>query len=287
MTTATVKPSLKHSFPKSTEPLPREDEVALIRRWQLFGDNDARSKVVEANVRFVFQQCLPYRAVVDKIGLDFDELVQEGVCALLVAIDKFDCEKKFKFITYAVNWVRQHIREFVYRNHLPARAPASVRALVGKYFNARKKRPDETHAQIVDSLNLTLEQRHNLDQALQPVVQLDAPAPNDEGWACDDGSWWQGRALLVVESPFQTYEDQQMEEWTYETVQEILNEALNHYELGVVKMYFGLWNHEPMTLEEIGKLFNVTRERVRQVKARALARLAADERLAGVFAQLN
>lgn len=284
MTATAIKSTPRHVFPRSTAPLPREEEYALIRRWQQFGDNDARGQIVQANVRFVFQQALPYRTTAEQFGVEFEELVQEGVCALLVACDRFDDSKGFKFITYAVNWIRQHIREFLYRNYLPARAPASVRALVGAYFTARRRHPHDTHDEIVARLKLSLQQKHSLEQALQPIIQIDAPPEDGERW--DHESSTLARHLSAG-SPYENYEDEQMESWTHDTVQGILNQALSHYELGVVKMYFGLWNHPPMTLEEIGKLFNVTRERIRQIKARALDKLGADAQLARVFAQLN
>ena len=247
---------------KDTEPLSREREFELFTRIRA-GDEDARRQIIEANLRFVVSVARDYK----DYGLSLVELISEGNVGLLEAVKRFDETRGFKFITYAVWWIRQAILKALAEQGKIARPPMSqindlqkIEKESGQLAQRLGRSP--TYAEIAEKVDISAERTRNAMDVGQQDLSFDAPAYPD-----DDAT------LLSVFSASQeriddNFEDAQMRD----TVSSCLS-VLDEREYEIVRAYFGLDNSQPMTLEEIGNSMGVTRERVRQLRNRALDKL--------------
>lgn len=247
---------------KDAEPLSREREVELFKRARE-GDDEARQQLVLANLRFVVRVARDYSGY----GVSLIELISEGNIGLIEAIRRFDETRGFKFITYAVWWIRQAILKALAERGKIALPPMSQindlqkiekeAARLGQQFGRAP-----TYEEIADRVDISVERTRNAMEASQQDVSLDAPAHPD-----DDTS------LITVftqdqESVEHRYEKRQMKEALLGSLN-----VLDPREYQILRSYFGLENTEPMTLEEIGEAMGVTRERVRQLRNRALSKI--------------
>ena len=247
---------------KDTEPLSREREFELFTRIRA-GDEDARRQIIEANLRFVVSVARDYK----DYGLSLVELISEGNVGLLEAVKRFDETRGFKFITYAVWWIRQAILKALAEQGKIARPPMSQINDLQKTEKesgqlAQRLGRSPTYAEIAEKVDISAERTRNAMDVGQQDLSFDAPAYPD-----DDAT------LLSVFSASQeriddNFEDAQMRD----TVSSCLS-VLDEREYEIVRAYFGLDNSQPMTLEEIGNSMGVTRERVRQLRNRALDKL--------------
>jgi len=243
--------------------LTREEEVELARRIKK-GDQEALDILVRSNLRFVVSVAKKYQ----NQGVALGDLINEGTLGLIRAGQKFDETKGIKFISYAVWWIRQAILQALAEQSRIVRVPlnrAGALHRIGKRTSAllQELGREPTPEEIAEDLDISEEEVERTLALSQTHLSLDAPLiPGEDS-----------RLLDYLPDQFSPAPDDE----TYEralsvTIEEALS-TLKEREAKILRLYFGLDGQEPMTLEEIGSLLGITRERVRQIKERALARL--------------
>lgn len=250
---------------KDAEPLGREKEVELFQRAKT-GDEKARQALVSANLRFVVSVARDYK----EYGFSLIELISEGNIGLMEAVKRFDETRGFKFITYAVWWIRQAILKALAEQGKISRPPMSQINDLQKIekesgFLAQQLGRLPTFEEIADRVEISVERTRNAFEVGQQDVSLDAPAFHDEETSL-------AQVFAADEIPIdEHYVDNEMRE----TVTACLG-VLDDREREIVRAYFGLDSSEPKTLEEIGDFLGVTRERVRQLRNRALEKMKTE-----------
>ena len=240
-------------------------------------NKEAMNLLIENNINLVKK----YASIFKKCSnttLDEDELIQEGLLGMIIAIEKFDLKRDCEFSTYAVCWIRQKIRRYIYDKGDNIRLPNHMHQAINSI------RKFSMGYQIENGIEPTLEEIANfLDMSIDKVkrcvfwmkntVSLDVPVTSD-GDVSDT-------LLLemIVDKKSITPEESLEKLMLHEHLDELLGK-LTKKEEKVLRMRFGLDNSEQMTLEEIGKIFNVTRERIRQIEAKALRKLQLSKRCA-------
>ena len=248
---------------KNTEPLSRSQEVELFTRTKA-GDEEARQQIITANLRFVVSVARGYK----DYGLSLVELISEGNVGLLEAVKRFDETRGFKFITYAVWWIRQAILKALAEQGKIANPPMSQINDLQKIEKETRALSQTlgrspTHAEVAEHVDISAERTHNAMVVSQKDVSFDAPAYPDEDTPLQ--AVFAGPVEAGIE---QRFDDNEMRS-TLSSCLLILDER----ETAIVRAYFGLGEDEPKTLEEIGSTLGVTRERVRQLRNRALDKL--------------
>ncbi len=240
-----------------------EEEIELARRIKKM-DQAALEKLTKANLRFVVSVAKQYQ----NQGLSLGDLINEGNLGLIKAAKRFDETRGFKFISYAVWWIRQSILQALAEQSRVVRLPLNrVGALnkIGKAFsNLEQEYEREPSAnEIAEELEMTPYEVSDTLKISSKHLSLDAPF--NQG---DDN-----RLLDVIQDDLQPPpDDLLLNESLRIEVQRALT-TLSDREAEVIKLYFGLDREHPLTLEEIGERFNLTRERVRQIKEKAIRRL--------------
>ncbi|MEE3264676.1 MAG: RNA polymerase sigma factor RpoD/SigA [Candidatus Latescibacterota bacterium] len=255
-------------------PLSREKEVELSAKVHA-GDQDARDELVQANLRFVIDVAKKYQ----NRGLSLSDLISAGNVGLMTAAERFDGEKGFKFISYAVWWIKQSILQTIAEHARTVRLPLNKLSLLKDISKASRKlgqgRETEPHAEEIAK---------ELDMAPQDVLDTMLHARTvrslDESFEEDDE-----RSLMnILRDDNQATPDMHvMETAARNQLAEVL-ESLDEREFRIIRLYFGLDGNESMTLEEIGGTMNLTRERVRQLKERALGKLRHPQRYQALLA---
>ncbi len=239
-----------------------EEEVELARRIKQ-GDQEALEKLTKANLRFVVSVAKQYQGQ----GLSLGDLINEGNLGLLKAANRFDETRGFKFISYAVWWIRQSILQALAEQSRVVRLPLNrIGALnrIGRVFSMLEQEfeREPSAAEIAAELNMTPKEVHEALRIGGRHLSLDATLGDD-----------QNRLLDTLENTDTPPPDQDlMKESLKIEIKEALA-TLDDREAEVLRLYFGLDGEHPMTLEEIGERFRLTRERVRQIKEKALQRL--------------
>lgn len=223
------------------------------------GDLEARNRLVVANLRFVMRVAKGYQ----NLGLPMSDLIGAGNLDLIKAAERFDEEKGFRFITYAVWWIRQSIQQAIAQHARTIRLPASRVELLRKIVQFSEEEPrDDPQGDIAMAFNLTRENVADLLCDMQPIMSLDMPFHPDDSFC-----------LKEKLSDPQTGADASLFQ---NALQDGIASALNLLdarEKEVICLYFGLDDAPQMTLLEIGMRFELSRERVRQIKAHALQKL--------------
>ena len=239
-----------------------EEEVELAQRIRK-GDHKALERLTRANLRFVVSVAKQYQ----NQGLSLSDLINEGNLGLIKAAEKFDETRGFKFISYAVWWIRQSILQAIAEQSRIVRLPLNQVGSVNKITRMQNKFEQENERrpsieEISDETKLTTEKVDEAMSANTRHVSVDAPfAEGDEGSLLD---------VLVNESS--PMADRQL---VAESLQAEIKQALrilNERERNVIEAFFGIGGPE-LTLEEIGEKYDLTRERVRQIKEKAIRRL--------------
>lgn len=245
------------------ELLTPDEEIELARRIKK-GDQKALEKLTKANLRFVVSVAKQYQ----NQGLSLGDLINEGNLGLIKAAKRFDETRGFKFISYAVWWIRQSILQALAEQSRIVRLPLNrVGALnkIGKAFSTLEQEfeREPSASELAEELDMSLYEVSDTLKISGRHLSMDAPFSQGED----------NRLLDVIEDTRQPSPDSGlMEESLKEEIRRALG-TLTEREAQVIKLYFGLDSEHPLTLEEIGEKFNLTRERVRQIKEKAIRRL--------------
>ncbi|CAN5379922.1 sigma-70 family RNA polymerase sigma factor [soil metagenome] len=241
-----------------------DDEVRLAQRIKE-GDSDALESLVKANLRFVVSVAKQYQ----NQGLPLSDLVNEGNLGLIKAAQKFDETRGFKFISYAVWWIRQSILQSLVEQSRIVRMPMNKIGSYNKITAAmsifeQEFQREPTHEELEDLLEISSKEIEELIKGASRHISMDAPM-GEEG---DSGSLYD----VLVDDDASDTERRMMKESLKKEINKVLA-MLPKRDAEIVMYYYGLKGEGYMTLEEIGKIFDLTRERVRQIKERALRRL--------------
>ena len=241
----------------------REDEVDLAKRIKQ-GCEESLDKLVRSNLRFVVSVAKKYQ----NQGVSLADLINEGNLGLIRAAHKFDETKGIKFISYAVWWIRQAILQALAEQSRIVRVPlnrAGTLHRIGRRSSTllQELGREPTVEEIAEGMDISREEVAKTLLISQSHLSLDAPlSPGEDNRLLD--------YLPDTQTPGP--DDETFERALSESVDEVL-ETLKEREAKILRLYFGLDGKEPMTLEEIGGMMGITRERVRQIKEKALARL--------------
>ncbi|MGI8660506.1 MAG: sigma-70 family RNA polymerase sigma factor [Thermoleophilaceae bacterium] len=252
-----------------TKLLTAPEEIHLAKRVER-GDLAAKDRMVQANLRLVVSIAKRYR----NQGLDFMELIQEGSIGLVRAVEKFDFRKGFKFSTYATWWIRQAISRAIADKSRTIRIPIHINQTLQKLDGAQRRLEsvgdrDPSIEEITAAANVDIEpdEAEFLLRAARAPVSLDKPVGGGEDDAAELGHLIPDAG---AESPFESA----MESLTRSRLGEAL-ENLSYRERRIVELRHGLFGEHPRTLDEVGRMFGLTRERTRQVEEHALRKLAS------------
>jgi len=241
----------------------REEEITLAIRIKQ-ADPEALDKLVRSNLRFVVSVAKKYQ----NQGVSLSDLINEGNLGLIRAAHKFDETKGIKFISYAVWWIRQAILQALAEQSRIVRVPlnrAGTLHRIGKRSSALQQElgREPTVEEIAEGMDISEEEVAKTLSISQSHLSLDAPmTPGEDNKLLD----------YLPDTTNATPDEQTFEHALTESIERVLG-MLKEREAKILRLYFGLDGKEPMTLEEIGSLLGITRERVRQIKEKALSRL--------------
>ena len=247
---------------ENTQPLEPEEEVRLTKLIRE-GDKEALNKLINANLKFVVSVANKYRVT----GIPLEDLINEGNIGLIKAAYRFDETRGFKFISYAVWWIRQSILQFISDKGRVVHLPANVANAVTKM----KRRSEElehslermpTMEELAEVMEITKQEAEKLVKFNTRSLSTDQPVGSDEKTSLRD----------LLQSDDSRPEAQIMKDSLTEEIKRVLK-TIPDREAMIIECYFGIDMDRPLTLEEIGESLELTRERVRQLKERAIQRL--------------
>lgn len=243
--------------------LSAEDEKELaIKAAQ--GDSAAKEKLINSNLKLVVSIAKKFQGN----GISFLDLIQEGNIGLIAAIDKFDTSLGYRFSTYAYYWIKTTISRAVNQQNRSIRIPVYMVEKLSKYKKieqelSQKYNREPTENEIAEKMDISVKEIRELKEYLSDTVSLDAPIGEDKedsfGSFVEDSS---------NGNPADNYEKEDMSKILLKVL-----DTLPEREAGILKMRFGIGYSSPLTLEEVGKRYSLTRERVRQIESSALKKM--------------
>jgi RNA polymerase primary sigma factor len=247
--------------------IPADEFESLIFETKKLKDvaEESRKRIVECNLRLVVSIAKKFK----NRGVPFVDLIQEGNIGLMKAIDKFDCSKGFRFSTYATWWIKLYIRRAIERQGRIVRIPTHMLETINKMFvkeqvyireNGREPSPDE----LAVILELPVERVRALRRmAMQPLsLQASLSSEDDDSTSLED----------VLESSVKDPLMHAIQKSFKEKFKQVMEELMEREKI-ILKMRYGLSNERPKTLEEVGRYFNLSRERIRQIELKAVEKL--------------
>lgn len=240
-----------------------EEEIELAKRMEL-GDENARKRLAEANLRLVVSIAKRYVGR----GMQFLDLIQEGNLGLIKAVEKYDYSKGFKFSTYATWWIRQAITRAIADQARTIRIPVHMVETINRLIRTSRQLLQElgrepTPEEIAEKMEMSVERVREIMKISQDPVSLETPIGEEEDSHLGD---------FIQDDHVQVPVDAATYTLLHEQLMEVLD-TLTEREQKVLRLRFGLDDGRPRTLEEVGRQFNVTRERIRQIEAKALRKL--------------
>lgn len=240
-----------------------EEEIELAKRMEL-GDENARKRLAEANLRLVVSIAKRYVGR----GMQFLDLIQEGNLGLIKAVEKYDYSKGFKFSTYATWWIRQAITRAIADQARTIRIPVHMVETINRLIRTSRQLLQElgrepTPEEIAEKMEMPVERVREIMKISQDPVSLETPIGEEEDSHLGD---------FIQDDHVQVPVDAATYTLLHEQLMEVLD-TLTEREQKVLRLRFGLDDGRPRTLEEVGRQFNVTRERIRQIEAKALRKL--------------
>ena len=246
-------------------PLLTSEEEKEIAKKVMQGDEYAKKKLCESNLRLVVSVAKKY---VGKTSMSFLDLIQEGNMGLLRAVDKFDYTKGFKFSTYATWWIRQAITRAMADQSRTIRIPVHMVETINKYVKVsrslmQKLGREATIEEIAKEMDLTVAKVMEIQRTAQDPISLETPMGEE-----DDGKMADVIVDETAKSPIESATQTLLREQLLAVI-----DTLTPREQEVIRQRYGLLDGKQKTLEEVGKEFSVTRERIRQIEAKALRKL--------------
>ena len=246
-------------------PLLSSDEEIDLAKRMAEGDQAAKAKLSESNLRLVVSIAKRY---VSRSNMQFLDLIQEGNIGLLKAVEKFDFTKGFRFSTYATWWIRQSITRAIADQARTIRVPVHMVETINKLTRVtrtliQKLGRDPTTSEIAAAMGVSEEREMEIQRIAMDPISLETTIGDEEDSKISD---------FIEDETAQSPLDAAAQKLLREQLLSVI-ETLTPREQNVIRMRYGLDNSHPRTLEEVGKEFNVTRERIRQIEAKALRKL--------------
>ena len=258
--------------------LTANEEKALGKRIQEKGDRAALQKLVESNLRFVIKIAKKYRG----FGLSFMDLINEGNLGLMEAARRFDPDRNVRFTSYAVWWIRQSILHALTNLSRPMRLPAKITntlhrmgKTIARKTSELKRRP--SLQEIAKEIGVGADELSSMMEVASDAASLSQPVDEDGDMVLGD---------VLEQTTVPSAEDTIASKFLKEDVEQAL-ERLDENERKVLRLRFGLDNDTPHTLKEIGDMMNLSRERIRQIEAKALDKLRHNRRARSLVSYLN
>lgn len=243
--------------------LTAEEESELATRVAA-GDVDAKNKLVEANLRLVVSLARHYQGC----GLSYQDLIQEGNIGLIKAVDKFDLSKGFRFSTYASWWIKQALSRAIADQSRTIRIPVHMTENINKFKKIERQLVSELNREpkveeIAKVMEISVEQAKEIQSYIVEPTSLDIQVGDDDDTTI--GSFIEDTHFINPETAY-------IQELNGDVVNAVLD-TLNEREANILRLRFGIGKDKAMTLDEVGKEYGLTKERIRQIEAKALRKL--------------